>query len=102
MKRSMTRLGQGVASRLAQGMAAGAVMLAAAAFLASAYAQPVVTGPLSINGRSSSRAGDRRWLADGGGDIYARGPITAAWIERILAANPPRAGSGETTRSVAR
>jgi hypothetical protein len=65
---------------------AGAVLLASFGFFAPAYAGPLVTGPLSINGSLAVLglvAIDDSLMVPG--DIHARGPITAIWIERILA-----------------
>ncbi|MEM5331191.1 hypothetical protein VSR34_32095 [Paraburkholderia sp. JHI2823] len=84
MKRFIATLGKSMTSRLTQCTVAGAVLLACLVSFASAYAQPVVTGPLSING---SLVVLGPVTVDGSltvaGDIYARGPITAAWIEHI-------------------
>ena len=90
MKHFIARLGKRITPRLARGTVAGTVLLACVQFsLASAYAQPVDTGPLSING---SLVVLGPVTVDGSltvaGDIYARGPITAAWIERIPPDDP--------------
>ncbi|WP_235442687.1 hypothetical protein [Caballeronia mineralivorans] len=64
---------------------AGAVLLASFGFFAPAHAEPLVTGPLSINGSLAVLglvAIDDSLMVPG--DIHARGPITAIWIERIL------------------
>ncbi|WP_296651416.1 hypothetical protein [Paraburkholderia sp.] len=84
MKRFIARLGTSITPALMRGTAAGAVLLASSVFFASAFAQPVTTGPLSITGSAVVRG---PLTVDGSltvaGDIYARGPITADWIERI-------------------
>lgn len=89
MKRFISRLGKSMTPRLARGTVAGAVLLVSSSFFASAYAQPVVTGPLSISG---SLVVLGPVTVDGSltvaGDIYARGPITAEWIERIPPGDP--------------
>jgi cytoskeletal protein CcmA (bactofilin family) len=89
VKHFIARLGKNIAARLARGAVAGTVLLAGAVFFASAYAQPVDTGPLSIDG---SLVVLGPVTVDGSltvaGDIYARGPITAAWIERIPPDDP--------------
>ena len=63
---------------------AGAVLLASFGFFAPAYAEPSSWGPLSINGTLAvlgPLAADDSLMVPG--DIQARGPITAIWIERI-------------------
>jgi phage baseplate assembly protein gpV len=78
------RLAKSDALRLARRAAIGAVLAACSVAFTSASAQPVDTGPLTING---SLVVEGPVTVDGSltvaGDVYARGPITAAWIERI-------------------
>lgn len=98
MKRFIARLGMRIAPRQSRGTA-GAVLLASSVFFASAYAQPVTTGPLTISGSAVVHG---PLTVDGSltvaGDIYARGPITAAWIERISPNDPAaRMHRGENT-----
>ncbi|MGU7779337.1 hypothetical protein [Burkholderia sp. PU8-34] len=89
MERVIARRGTSMPSRLARGTVAGTVLLASSILFASAYAEPVVTGPLSIDGALVVVG---PVTVDGSltvaGDIYARGPITAAWIERIPPDDP--------------
>ena len=89
MKRFITRFGKRITPRQARGTVAGAVLLACSFAFASAYAQPVDTGPLTIDG---SLVVLGPVTVEGSltvaGDIYARGPITADWIERIPPEDP--------------
>jgi cytoskeletal protein CcmA (bactofilin family) len=88
MKRFIAMLGMSITPQLSRGTA-GAVLLASSAFFASAYAQPVTTGPLGIAGSAVVRG---PLTVDGSltvaGDIDSRGPITADWIERISPYDP--------------
>ncbi len=75
--------GKRMASSLARSAMVGSVVLASFIFVASAHAEPVVTGPLNVDG---SLVVLGPVTVDGSltvaGDISARGPITAASIER--------------------
>ncbi|RQH06913.1 hypothetical protein D1Y85_09475 [Paraburkholderia dinghuensis] len=85
----IARLGNTMTSKLMRGSAAGLVLLAFSTLFASAYAEPVGTGPLSITGSLDVRG---PLTVDGSltvaGDVDAHGPITAASIERIYAGDP--------------
>ncbi|WP_236654988.1 hypothetical protein [Burkholderia pyrrocinia] len=89
MKRFSARLGKGTASRRARGIEVAAVLLASSVCFMSAHAEPVDTGPLSINGALVVLG---PLTVDGpltvAGDIHARGPIVAARIERIPSDDP--------------
>ncbi|WP_232447980.1 hypothetical protein [Burkholderia ubonensis] len=91
--------GKSMSSRLAGSAMAGAVLLASSAFFTSGHAEPVVTGPLTVDG---SLVVLGPVTVDGSltvaGDISAGGPITAAWIERIPPDGPAiRRRRGENT-----
>ncbi|KWF16365.1 hypothetical protein [Burkholderia pseudomultivorans] len=89
MKRFNPTLVTSMTSRLTEGVMAGAVLLACSILHTSAYAEPVVTGPLSIDG---SLVVLGPVTVDGSltvaGDIHARGLITAARIDRISPDDP--------------
>ncbi|KVM92038.1 hypothetical protein [Burkholderia diffusa] len=76
--------GTSMASRLAGSAFAASVLLASSVFFTSGHAEPVVMGPLSVDG---SLVVLGPVTVDGSltvaGDVFARGPITAASIERI-------------------
>ncbi|KWI50640.1 hypothetical protein WT72_26225 [Burkholderia pseudomultivorans] len=84
MKRFNPTLVTSTTSRLAEGAIAAAVLLACSIPYTSAYAEPVVTGPLSIDG---SLVVLGPVTVDGSltvaGEIRAHGPVTAARVERI-------------------
>ncbi|WP_257127464.1 hypothetical protein [Burkholderia sp. MSMB1078WGS] len=84
MKRFNLAPGKSMASRRAGSAMARAVLLASSVFFTSGHAEPVVTGPLSVDG---SLVVLGPVTVDGSltvaGDISVRGPITAATIERI-------------------
>ncbi|WP_230946262.1 hypothetical protein [Burkholderia cepacia] len=92
-----------MASGLVGSAVAGAVLLASSVFFTSGYAEPVVTGPLSVDG---SLVVLGPVTVDGSltvaGDISARGPITAAWIERIPPTVLPYTDGEEKIRFMAR
>lgn len=92
-----------MASRLAASAMACPVVLASFVFVASAHAEPVVTGPLNVDG---SLVVLGPVTVDGSltvaGDISARGPITAASIERHPPTVKPYANAVETIRFMAR
>ncbi|WP_261539836.1 hypothetical protein [Burkholderia multivorans] len=83
MKRFNPAPGRRMACRPAASAIASAVVLASFIAVASAHAEPVVTGPLNVDG---SLVVLGPVTVDGSltvaGDISARGPITAASIER--------------------
>lgn len=89
MKRFNPTLVTSMTSTLAASVVAGAVLLTCSVFCAPAYAEPVVTGPLSIDG---SLVVLGPVTVDGAltvaGEIHARGPVTAARIERISPDDP--------------
>ncbi|KVL47979.1 hypothetical protein WS99_20985 [Burkholderia territorii] len=80
MKRFELERGTSMAARAM----AGSVLLASSVFFTSGHAEPIVTGPLSVDG---SLVVLGPVTVDGSltvaGNISARGPITATSIERI-------------------
>ncbi|WP_323748283.1 hypothetical protein [Burkholderia pseudomultivorans] len=89
MKRFNPTLVTSTTSRLAKSAIAAAVLLACSISCTSAYAEPIVTGPLSIDG---SLVVLGPVTVDGSltvaGEIRAHGPVTAARIERISPDDP--------------
>jgi hypothetical protein len=89
VKRCAMGLAKRITSRVAQGIAAGTVLLASSVLFMPAYAEPVATGPLSITGSLVVRG---PLTVDGAltvaGDIHASGPITAASIAQMPSGDP--------------